>query len=137
MVVVNIHYLTIVEHLLVNDVEIWAVGAHQHTLGLRNISAFEGDLHLDVVEHADGVALCVVAHRVDDQRADSYSTHGALHLDCCLRSSGETSRLICFFIINEWHILDFLVFSYRRLAWHDGADAIFRKAVILCGIANY
>ena len=124
MIVVNVHNLAVVEHLFVNDVEIRTVGVHQHTLGLSEISAFEVDLHFDVVEHTDGVALCVVAHRVDDQRADSDATHRSLHLDRCLRSEGETSCLICLFIVNERYILWLLVFSYRRLAWNDGVDAV-------------
>ena len=81
MVGVNVENLAVVEHLLVNDVEIRAVGVYQHSLGLGDVGAVEADLNLDVVEDTDDVVFGVVAHRIDDKRTDSDAAHRALHLD--------------------------------------------------------
>ena len=65
--VVVIHGLdgAVVEHLLIDDVEIRAVGAEQHTLGFLEVGTVEAHFHLDVVEHAQGVGGGIVAHGVN------------------------------------------------------------------------
>ena len=88
MVGVNVKDLTVVEHLLVDDVEIGTVGVQKHTLRFGKVGTVEVHFHLNVVEHTQGVGGSIVAHGVDDQRADLDATQGALHLDAGFRSRG-------------------------------------------------
>ena len=49
---VDIHDLAIVEHLAIDIVEVGAIGAEKHALGLGDVGTIEAHFHLDVVEHA-------------------------------------------------------------------------------------
>ena len=65
MVGIDIHDLTVIEHLLVDVVEVRRVGAKQHALSLGKVGTCKIHLHLNIVEHAQGVGSCIVTHWVD------------------------------------------------------------------------
>ena len=133
---VDIKDLAVVEHLLVNDVEIRAVGTEQHTLGLGVVGSIEADFHLNVVEHAESVGGRVIAHGIDDQRADADATHGALHFNSGFRSRGKAAGLIGLSVVDELHLIRVLVLADRRLMGKDGADTVVGKAIIRCRVID-
>ena len=133
---VDVKDLTIVEHLLVDDVEIGAVGAEQHAFGFGAVGTVEADFNLDVVEHTKGVGGGVVADGVDEQRADADATHGALHFDCGFGSRGEAAGLIGIGVVHELNVFRILVLADRRLVRQDGADAIVGETIIGCRVTD-
>ena len=137
VVVIHAHDLAVVEHLLVNDVEIGAVGAHQHALGFGEVGTVEAHFHLDVVEHAQGVRHGVVAHRIDDQRADTDAAHRALHLNRGFGRSGEAAGLVGCGIIHKLYVFRALVLADGRLARNKRVDAVIGQVVIRCGVVDY
>ena len=137
VVVVNVKDLAVVEHLLVDAVEIRAVGAEQHALGLSTVGTVKGHFHLDVVEDAQDVGSRVVAHRIDNQRADADAAQGALHFDGGCGFRGEAAGLVGRSVVDKLHFFKVLVLADRRLMRQDGTDAIIREAVIRCRVVDH
>ena len=112
VVVIHVHDLAVVEHLLVDDVEVGAVGTQQHALGLGAVGTVKADLHLDVVKHAQGVRHGVVADGVDLQHAHLYAAHRALHLDVGFGGCGQAAGLVGVGVVGEGHVFGTLVLAH-------------------------
>ena len=101
-----------VEQLLIDNVEIRAVGLHEHVLGGTCIGTVEEDFHFDVVEHTNDVVDGVVAHGLDGHLAELHTTHGTHHVDRGHRRAAETAgRLVGGLIHDERHFLWVLVLT--------------------------
>ena len=137
MVVIHIHDLAVVKHLLVDDVEIRAVGVQQHALGFSAVGIHKIDFHFDVVEHAQGVGAGIVTHRIDDQRADANAAHGALHLNRGFGHGGEAAGLVGCGVVDKLDLVQILVLADRGLMRDEGADAVVGKTVICCRVTDY
>ena len=130
MVGIDIQDGSAIEQLLVDDFKIRAIGADELVLSSLCVGTVEEDFHFDVVEHTQRIIDRVVADGVDAHLANANATHVAVNIDVGSGSGGETTGLVCGSVVNEWHILGIEVLTQRRLARHQGVDAIVFEAVI-------
>ena len=130
MVGIDIQDGSAIEHLGVNDVEIGAIGAEKLVFSGLGVGTIEEDFHFDVVEDTQRIVDGVVADGVDAHLADTNATHGTINIDVSARGGGEATSLVCSSIVDEWHILGIEVLTQRRLARHQGVDAIVFETVV-------
>ena len=136
MLVKDIRYGPIVEHLCVDVVESRAVGLQQHILSGLGIGIIEMDGDLYIVKHADGVVHGIIAHRLNGHRAYLYTTHNTVQIDSGARLRGEATGLISGRIVNKRHVLRPLIFTQRRLTWHQSMYVIVFKTVVCGAVAR-
>ena len=127
---VDIQHGTTIEQLLVDDVEIGAIGSDKLVFGSLGITAVKMDFHLDVVEDTHRVVDGVVADGLDAHLTDLNATHDAIHVDGSARRRGEATGLVGGGVVDKRHFVRILVLAQRRLAWHQSMDAIVFEAVV-------
>ena len=138
MVAVGIQNSSAVEQGLIDTGEIRTISVNQHLLGGLGVGSVERYLHLDVVEHAEGVVDGVVADGLNGHLAQLDATHGAHYLDDGRGfATKATCGLVGGFVHDERRVLGFLVLAERRLTGHQSFDAEIREFVISGGIAGH
>ena len=137
VVCIDIQDGSVVEQLFVDNVKIRAIGADELVFCSLGIGAIKEDFHFDVVEDTQRIVDRVVADGVDGHLADANTTHGAVNIDIGTRCSGEATSLVCGCVVDERHILGIDVLTHRRLARHQGVDAVVFETVVGNAVARH
>ena len=124
-----------VEQLLVDDVEVGAVGLCVQVVGGLLHGTVELHLHLDVVEHTHDVLHRVIAHRLDGHLGYAHTTHGAHHLNHGRWFGVEAIFLVGRLVVDKGNIVGGLVLSQRGLARRHGLDAVVVEQIVVGMIA--